>query len=70
MELSEGWEPLCKFLGKPIPKEPFPRVNDAEASDQMAKKILLKLGRRWLTLFAVLGGTLYGGFQLWKWWNI
>jgi len=27
-EVSEGWEPLCKFLGKPIPKEPFPHLNE------------------------------------------
>ena len=24
---QDGWEPLCKFLGKPIPSEPFPHVN-------------------------------------------
>ena len=23
----QGWEPLCAFLGKPIPKEPFPSGN-------------------------------------------
>lgn len=26
--VSEGWEPLCKFLGKPVPNEPFPHLND------------------------------------------
>lgn len=26
--VKEGWEPLCNFLGVPIPNEPFPRVND------------------------------------------
>jgi len=30
-ELGSGWEPLCKFLGKPIPKEPFPHVNEKAA---------------------------------------
>ena len=25
--IGEGWEPICKFLGKPIPKEPFPHMN-------------------------------------------
>jgi hypothetical protein len=25
---SEGWEPLCRFLGLPVPNEPFPNVND------------------------------------------
>ena len=25
---KEGWEPLCEFLGKPVPDMPFPNVND------------------------------------------
>jgi len=25
--IGEGWEPICKFLNKPVPKEPFPHVN-------------------------------------------
>ena len=27
-EVSEGWEPLCAFLGVPVPEKPFPRLND------------------------------------------
>jgi Sulfotransferase domain len=26
-EVAEGWEPLCDFLGVPVPDEPFPHVN-------------------------------------------
>lgn len=26
-DVTQGWEPLCKFLNKPIPDEPFPRKN-------------------------------------------
>ena len=30
--LGDGWEPLCKFLGKNIPEGvPFPRINEAAA---------------------------------------
>ncbi|MDZ4846106.1 MAG: sulfotransferase [Chitinophagales bacterium] len=25
---DQGWEPLCKFLGKPVSKTNFPNVND------------------------------------------
>lgn len=25
--VGDGWEPLCEFLGVPIPAEPFPRTN-------------------------------------------
>lgn len=27
-KLGSGWEPLCSFLGKPIPNVPFPRKNE------------------------------------------
>ncbi|GFF30442.1 hypothetical protein IFM61606_10537 [Aspergillus udagawae] len=28
--VSDGWEPLCKFLGQPIPSFPMPHLNDTE----------------------------------------
>ncbi|MEV4706927.1 sulfotransferase family protein [Actinoplanes sp. NPDC049316] len=28
-EVKQGWEPLCAFLGVPVPDEPFPRTNDS-----------------------------------------
>jgi len=27
---GDGWEPLCAFLGVPVPTEPYPRVNSRE----------------------------------------
>lgn len=27
-EVTQGWDPLCKFLEVPVPNEPFPRLND------------------------------------------
>ena len=29
-EVRHGWEPLCAFLGKPVPTTPFPRSNHRE----------------------------------------
>jgi hypothetical protein len=29
-EVTQGWEPLCRFLGVPAPDEPFPKVNTTE----------------------------------------
>ena len=26
-EASQGWEPLCAFLGVPVPDTPYPREN-------------------------------------------
>lgn len=66
MDLSEGWAPLCKLLDVPIPDEPFPRKNDAEAVDGLAGQILKEAGVRWGGIFAVAGALGYGGWCLWK----
>ena len=29
---SQGWKPLCQFLGKQIPNEEYPRSNDAAST--------------------------------------
>ncbi|TKW55386.1 hypothetical protein CTA1_4112 [Colletotrichum tanaceti] len=29
-DVAEGWEPLCRFLGVPVPETEFPRVNDRQ----------------------------------------
>ena len=30
-DVTQGWEPLCDFLGLPVPDQPIPRVNDRQA---------------------------------------
>ncbi|MBT2212545.1 MULTISPECIES: sulfotransferase family protein [Actinomadura] len=42
-EVREGWEPLCAFLGVPVPDEPFPRENDREAFQRAYNRVLLRL---------------------------
>jgi hypothetical protein len=34
-DVREGWEPLCRFLGVPVPETPFPRTNSTEEFGQM-----------------------------------
>ncbi|KAL9114812.1 MAG: hypothetical protein Q9187_007405 [Circinaria calcarea] len=37
--VKDGWEPLCRALGKEVPEGvPFPRINDGETVDAFAKK--------------------------------
>jgi len=38
--VKEGWDPLCSFLGLPVPKIPFPNVNDRKTTQR--GKIVLK----------------------------
>jgi hypothetical protein len=38
-EVAQGWEPLCSFLGVPVPETPFPRLNDSVAfNDNLAAR--------------------------------
>ena len=27
---KDGWQPLCEFLGVPVPAQPFPRINSRD----------------------------------------
>jgi hypothetical protein len=41
-EVKDGWEPLCKFLGAPVPDEPFPHENAGIATaERIIQRILL-----------------------------
>ncbi|MCB9432212.1 MAG: sulfotransferase family protein [Ardenticatenaceae bacterium] len=43
--VKEGWEPLCQFLGVPVPDTPFPHVNDKKTMRRQlqAARIILRL---------------------------
>lgn len=34
----EGWEPLCSFLGAPVPDVPFPRINSRDEISQASRE--------------------------------
>lgn len=55
VELGSGWEPLCKFLDKRIPNQPFPHVNEAAARDRFTQKILQKAATAWAGMFVAIG---------------
>lgn len=39
-KLSDGWEPLCEFLGKPVPDQPFPHLNEKKWVDEKLQLLL------------------------------
>lgn len=67
-DVKQGWEPLCAFLGVPVPAgEPFPHVNDAESfrtriEDRFARS-LLGLARP----VALAAGVAVVGWIAWRW---
>ncbi|MCW5982387.1 MAG: hypothetical protein KIT09_30150 [Bryobacteraceae bacterium] len=60
---GDGWEKLCAFLGKPIPKEPFPNTNK---SSQFLRSMPPWLSRT-VRIPYVLGVQAYGSLRYrWK----
>lgn len=57
MNLKEGWQPLCKFLDRPVPREPFPRLNDSEEAERVAKGIFVRCILVWV---GIIGATVLG----------
>lgn len=39
-EVSQGWEPLCVFLGVDVPDEPFPRVNESGSFQKNVERLI------------------------------
>lgn len=62
--VDQGWEPLCAFLGVPVPATPFPNVND-RAEFQKVKCGIVKGAYVLLGLSTVaIGALAYGAFRL------
>lgn len=64
-EVKQGWEPLCAFLGLPVPDDPFPRVNDADQFHDMIKGMTRLSYVPWVAggiLMAIAAGA-YMAFQ-------
>jgi len=41
---KEGWAPLCKFLGLPVPENDYPRVNDTASIKRMLRNVWIVNG--------------------------
>ncbi|KAI0593601.1 hypothetical protein F4775DRAFT_494038 [Biscogniauxia sp. FL1348] len=61
--VEDGWEPLCEFLGKEVPEEPFPHANatgtqfDTNA-DKFSDAAMLRAIRNLVVTVVVTGGTI------------
>ncbi len=76
--VKDGWEPLCKFLGKEVPRDaegkprPFPQVNDQATFGQtfipyfaaLFQKLLWQAGTVVLAV-AAMAGALWLGSPKW-----
>ncbi len=46
-EATDGWEPLCEFLGVPVPSEPLPRTNDSVVFAQRVDEMSVATVNEW-----------------------
>ena len=56
--VKEGWAPLCAFLGKPVPNQPFPFVNES-AELSRASRIMVTISYSWIPLTLAVAATLH-----------
>ncbi|KIX01457.1 uncharacterized protein Z518_09183 [Rhinocladiella mackenziei CBS 650.93] len=65
----DGWEPLCRFLGKDIPQnEPFPHVNDAAGYQSREKQaISLWFGQGFKNMVKVAVVLAAVTLAYWRW---
>ena len=66
--VADGWEPLCTFLGQPVPSTPFPNVNDKQAFGERVKRMhkmaLFRSIPRLITVLMCLVATFYVAYHL------
>lgn len=58
--VEDGWEPLCEFLDKPVPEEPFPHANTAAGWHGKESAIGKKYGMQGVQTLVVLSAVAVG----------
>ena len=51
--VKDGWEPLCKILGCPVPDEPFSHANDRVEVQKTVRGMIRSAVTRWMQLFSI-----------------
>lgn len=65
-KMGEGWEPICEFLGKPVPDGDFPWANEAAVLKKMiAEKTRENFAHAARVVMPWVGGALAVGVGSW-----
>ncbi len=63
-KVSDGWAPLCDFLGVAQPNDPFPNLNDRESVKKIIRDIIKG---SYIMLGLVVAAIVVGLAALWSW---
>jgi hypothetical protein len=62
------WGPLCKIQGVDVPPDgiEFPKLNDGDAIDDFAKRVLVRAALVWTGIGAVVSLVIAAGWSAWQ----
>lgn len=63
---SHGWEPLCRFLSLPVPKESFPHLNEPSSLVGVRHRMYYERLRVAVTNICKLAGLIYLLMCCWR----
>ncbi|KAK8065505.1 hypothetical protein PG997_012252 [Apiospora hydei] len=68
--VSEGWEPLCKILGVPVPDQPFPHNNNKSDARKVYREHIVAGLLSWVFMLAVITMAIYYASTLMRRWAV
>lgn len=66
-EPEDGWEPLCRFLGRKVPECEFPRTNEGEEIKKLTKVLIRQGLMAWARLVGKVGLAVGLALLIWRW---
>jgi hypothetical protein len=64
MDADVSWEPLCEFLDKPVPKEPFPGLNEEKAMRRGLERAWWGMVQYFVLMILLPGSVVVGAYFL------
>ncbi|KAK8034877.1 hypothetical protein PG993_009872 [Apiospora rasikravindrae] len=68
--VSEGWEPLCKILGVPVPDQPFPHNNNKSDARKVYREHIVAGLLSWVFMLAIITMAIYYASGLMRRWAV
>ncbi|KAB5546900.1 hypothetical protein GE09DRAFT_1223931 [Coniochaeta sp. 2T2.1] len=65
-KVEDGWEPLCKILGVPVPDREFPHNNSRKDAKGTYRELVLAGVVSWIVMLGVVGGLVWVCWGRWS----